>query len=336
MVPGVSLLVLLAGTSQGLCLESMHSGSYARKIKQMAAITVDQPNYLTYGFLSGCYTENLTSAERTDWISRRVHMQLVSEALGPKGQACDLLFVGDSILETLRGSNRGYALQNMCDKMAKPYSPMCQLTMSIDYHCDKRNKMLHQESARAVLNRVESETGAHTLVLARGGDSTHHVSWRLQNGELPSMLRPRVIFMLAGINDLEMGSVADAQNGIQALLQQLQKARPASRIVLHALLPHRRINASILEQVNHFMKGLADGQAVTFMDCSGVFHNGSAVNETLIPDDLHPNRQGHEAFASCYIPLLQELLAAMPLLDKPPDQTETQQFSNLGRHLHIA
>lgn len=85
---------------------------------------------------------------------------LVQDALGA-AQTCRLLFVGDSITESFRGTSYG-----------KP--------------CDR---------CKHIPGVFQKEFGELApLTLAISGDMTQHLLWRLGNGEIPKHLHPEVSF----------------------------------------------------------------------------------------------------------------------------------------------
>ena len=75
-----------------------------------------------------------------------------------------------------------------------------------------------------------------------GGDTTHNILWRLQNGEFDGV-SPKVIVLQAGTNNLPWNGPADATvgadvvGGITAILATFREKAPGATIVLTALFP---------------------------------------------------------------------------------------------------
>ena len=91
----------------------------------------------------------------------------------------------------------------------------------------------------------ESYFGRYTpLKLGIPGDETQQVLWRIENGELDG-LKPRVIVLLVGVNNLRNGewSVAETAAGIEAVLHAIKKKVAGSpgpaygSLSSHALCP---------------------------------------------------------------------------------------------------
>jgi lysophospholipase L1-like esterase len=63
--------------------------------------------------------------------------------------------------------------------------------------------------------------------------------WRLQNGEMPSTLQPKVWWILVGSNDLVRGQCSEEAIilGILRLADEIALVRPGSVIVIQGLLP---------------------------------------------------------------------------------------------------
>lgn len=77
------------------------------------------------------------------------------------------------------------------------------------------------------------------LPLGIAGDTTPNLLWRLQNGELPPTLDPRIFVVLIGTNDLgrDWCSPENIVAGIIRVVEELLHQRPHSQVLLHGLLP---------------------------------------------------------------------------------------------------
>eukprot|EP00928_Gymnodinium_smaydae_P035046 TRINITY_DN24725_c0_g1_i1.p1 TRINITY_DN24725_c0_g1~~TRINITY_DN24725_c0_g1_i1.p1 ORF type:complete len:328 (+),score=46.30 TRINITY_DN24725_c0_g1_i1:41-1024(+) len=260
---------------------------------------------------------------RPIWHCQDLHTEYVEEANACSDQQpCPLLFVGDSILETLRGTSMGIPLLTppgfaamLCTSSPSSHpslSKACHRLADQQHECTARQRQ--RESAFYVLDEVEAATGSRPKVFAVGGDATQHMLWRLKNGELPASLQPHVIFVLAGINNMLHGANAfDAQEGALNLLRFLRKVRPEAHIVVHALLPTTHASFEEVSLVNDALKSFADADAsITFLNCGHVFltSGNSTVSEALMPDGVHPGYEGHRMWARCYTPTLKALLNA--------------------------
>lgn len=100
-----------------------------------------------------------------------VHANLTQEAQAA-GPTVKVLFLGDSITESWRGTSYG--------------------------HLKERTA-----GVPAVFDREFRPLGA--LALAISGDQTQHLLWRLKHGELPLSLQPKVIVLMIGTNNLGAG-----------------------------------------------------------------------------------------------------------------------------------
>jgi lysophospholipase L1-like esterase len=167
------------------------------------------------------------------------------------------------------------------------------------------------------------------LALGSSGDITTELLWHLQNGMLPDTLQPKVWLILIGTNDLGRPGCSKRTTlaGILQVAQYLHTQRPnGTPIILHGLLPRNIVYASENAQtdvkVNRFWKDIlwinrelenfcALHQDLHYMESSELFlqrigGNGASGGETpgavtikkgLMPDALHPNAAGYEAWA---------------------------------------
>ena len=89
-----------------------------------------------------------------------------------------------------------------------------------------------------------------------GADSTQHILWRLQNGELDDV-HPKVIVLLAGTNNVgnsvpPEGAAAraeDVSRGIKAILDVMRAKAPRATIILTAIFP-RNDNMAVMPIIN--------------------------------------------------------------------------------------
>jgi GH35 family endo-1,4-beta-xylanase/lysophospholipase L1-like esterase len=156
-----------------------------------------------------------------------------------------------------------------------------------------------------------------------GGDTTHNILWRIQNGELDGVA-PRVVVLQAGTNNLpgsgpaDPAVVPDVVGGIQAIMATIREKVPGTTIVLTGLFPRpgNRELAPTIQQINAELAKLADGKNIRFVninnrltDEDGSFHPG------VSSDGLHLEVKGYDAWAAALRPILTELLG-------PPSETD--------------
>ena len=75
----------------------------------------------------------------------------------------------------------------------------------------------------------------HSLNFGIGGDSTQHLLWRLQNGEL-DCIRPKAIVVLIGTNNF-LHTAEEVASGINAVVATIRERQPQAKIFLCTLLP---------------------------------------------------------------------------------------------------
>lgn len=154
------------------------------------------------------------------------------------------------------------------------------------------------------------------LNLGFGGDSTHHVLWRLDHGEFDG-LKPKVCVLLIGTNNVRHSDSTPQQiaEGVRAIIDRIANKSPGAKIILHAIFP-RGADATDpwrqrSQQVNALLPALADGRHVHFLDIGSAFTGpGGAVSKEVMPDLLHLSPKGYALWATALEPKLRELLAA--------------------------
>lgn len=152
------------------------------------------------------------------------------------------------------------------------------------------------------------------LNLGFAGDSTQHVLWRVENGELDG-LSPRVIVLLVGTNNARHGDFTPGQiaSGIGKILQALSRKCPRSKVLLLGILPRGADPSDPFrrkcEAVNALLPALADGRRVHHFNLNARLTTPDGVlSKDLAPDLLHLSSVGYSLFAGALEPKLAELL----------------------------
>lgn len=154
----------------------------------------------------------------------------------------------------------------------------------------------------------------NALNLGFGGDSTQHVLWRLDHGELDN-LHPKVVVLLIGTNNVRHSEATPDQiaAGVREILQQIHHKAPSARVLLHAIFP-RGANADDpwrkrCHEVNERLPVLADGARVRFIDLGARLTNDDGtISREIMPDLLHLSPQGYAIWAEALKEQLDALL----------------------------
>ena len=160
--------------------------------------------------------------------------------------------------------------------------------------------------------------------LGFNGDATSHLLWRIENGEV-SGIAPKVAVILIGANNLGRlhWSAVDTVTGIEAIIAQLHRRLPHTKLLLLGVLPSDRsawasdttvaINRALAVRYGH-------ATDVTYLDITPVFMRGGKLNRDLFADPkmtpprppLHPSAEGQRLMAEAIEPTLATLLGDRP------------------------
>ena len=177
-------------------------------------------------------------------------------------------------------------------------------------------------------NWRENFFGWNAANFAWGGDSTQHILWRLQNGELDG-LHPKVIVILAGTNNVgnrpgNEAKVADVTRGIQAILDTCRTKAPQATIILTAIFP-RSDNIEVMptiRKINENISLMADGKSVRFINVNGSLTDPEGkLLDGMTVDGLHPSLKAYQVWADALKPLFTELLGPPAEEDFAPPAT---------------
>jgi lysophospholipase L1-like esterase len=152
------------------------------------------------------------------------------------------------------------------------------------------------------------------------GDTTAHLLWRIENGEVAG-ITPKVAVILIGANNLGRvhWSAEDTVAGIDAIIAQLRHRLPHTKLLLLGVLPSDR-SAWVTDMTLAINRMLAMKYAhagdVTYLDVGRVFMRDGRLNRDLYADPmhtppsapLHPNAQGQALMAEAMEPTLAALM----------------------------
>jgi len=268
-----------------------------------------------------------TGEPRTDEWWAPLHQKLVQEAAST---SYDVIFYGDSITESFRGTMSGTTNERMAGNLD---------TFSSIFNKDERNGKRLRVSA-----------------FGMAGDQTQHLLWRLQHGELSQEHPPSVAVLHIGTNNLGRArieaegedeniaienAVPTITKHVLFMLKTFHQKAPKTKILLVGLLPRGNgrggrsgfeqpsIYTRAIEETNQHLAEFAsqDGR-VGYVDCTEAFittkqqrqerDKGSNNDETVdvlidkvkMPDGLHPEgNEGAKAMLDCIAPAVNSLLS---------------------------
>ncbi|MHC4505472.1 MAG: family 20 glycosylhydrolase, partial [Planctomycetota bacterium] len=140
------------------------------------------------------------------------------------------------------------------------------------------------------------------------GDLTQNALWRVRNGELDG-IAPNVAMILIGGGNLEAGNTPrEIYWGVQAIVDEIHKRCPGTKVLLVGLLPRRRASAHTPERVNNLLATLNDRRYVRFYNVNyHLLDKDGLLRADLYRDEVHPNAKGYDAIAEALKPVVDEL-----------------------------
>jgi lysophospholipase L1-like esterase len=132
---------------------------------------------------------------------------------------------------------------------------------------------------------------------AISGETSSHILRRLSDF---STTRPRIIYVMAGVNDLKQGA-SDAQvlANLQQIIQRLQQNHPQAQIVMQSILPTRLFGLSKnrIRNLNQQLKAIALNHGAYFLNLySEMVGPQGNLRPDLTTDGLHLNAKGYETW----------------------------------------
>ena len=144
-----------------------------------------------------------------------------------------------------------------------------------------------------------------------GGDRTQHVLWRLQNGELDG-ITPKLCMLMIGTNN-GGDSAEDVAAGITAIVKEIQKKSPKTKVLLLGIFPRGEKPNPAREKndkVNTMVAKMDDGgKTVTYLDIGAKFLNeDKTISKEIMPDFLHLSEKGYQIWADAVLPTVKEMM----------------------------
>jgi lysophospholipase L1-like esterase len=144
-----------------------------------------------------------------------------------------------------------------------------------------------------------------------GGDGTQQVLWRIRNGELVG-ITPKVVVLMVGTNNISSSTPAEIAQGIAAIVKELRRRLPLTKVLLLAIFPRDQKLSSRrdrLRSVNERIAKLDDGTHVRFLDIEKAFlEEDDTISPAIMPDFLHLSLRGYRIWAEAMEPTLRSML----------------------------
>lgn len=153
----------------------------------------------------------------------------------------------------------------------------------------------------------------HAANFGISGDRTQHVLWRIQNGELEG-IHPKAAVLMIGTNNLGNNTVEQIAEGITAIVQEIHKQQPQTKVLLLGIFPRSQKAADPLrdkiKDINRIVAKLDDGgKTVHYLDIGDKFLDKSgAISKEIMPDYLHLSKAGYQIWAESVQPAVDELM----------------------------
>ncbi len=152
------------------------------------------------------------------------------------------------------------------------------------------------------------------LNLGVGGDATQGMLWRLQNGNWPAALRPELIVLMIGTNNLGFGSSPEnVAIGVGQIIARLQGLAPNARILLLGIPPRGATAADPLRatvaRTNALIAPCADNRRVFYADPGPLLLDGAGNLQDFVAfDQLHLSMVGYAIIGAIIQPAVRQLL----------------------------
>lgn len=186
-----------------------HDFSSLESVAGMSLTAVEHWCLLVDDHNCGCINPLKPLRKTEPWWNTAVNFNL--ELTENVTSDLDVVLLGDSIIEQLNGREMGVQK-------------------------DALNGIKHEFNG---LFRKENGGTVDGLALGIAGDITTNLLYRIQNGEIPKSLNPKVWWLLIGTNDLGQKECSEEIIfiGIVRIVEEILRRKPDSTVVINGILP---------------------------------------------------------------------------------------------------
>eukprot|EP00884_Botryococcus_braunii_P001848 jgi/Botrbrau1/11664/Bobra.168_2s0019.1 len=223
------------------------------------------------------------------WLKAHAAMVAEVKAMDSGSKGLDVLFLGDSAVESLRGTFLGSSWTD--------FSHIAALFKDL----------FPKYSTRA---------------LGLAGDSIGTLLWRLKNGEFPRLNKPRLVVLMTGTSDLSgerclhADTAATSAARLIQVIQYINTEAPDAHVAVIGVLPKGEMWPNIctkpIEETNLLVRDyVATNPKTRYVDVESEFVDQTQMEliERLIPDALNPSDQAWHLLARFYLdPIFDEVL----------------------------
>ncbi|MDR1923464.1 MAG: GDSL-type esterase/lipase family protein [Planctomycetaceae bacterium] len=160
----------------------------------------------------------------------------------------------------------------------------------------------------------EYYTKRNAINLGISGDRTQHVLWRLDHLPL-NKISPKAAVVMIGTNNIggKDASPKDTADGIKTIVDRLQKQFPDIKIILLNVFPRGEKpedgRRKLVDEINSYLPNIfKEYKNVKLLDINHVFLDENKIlPKSIMPDSLHPNKDGYKLWAEAVEPSLVEI-----------------------------
>ena len=142
-------------------------------------------------------------------------------------------------------------------------------------------------------------------------DRTEHVLWRVTEGKELEGIRPRVVVLMIGTNNLGTSSPEEIADGVAAVVRAVTR-RPGTKVLLLGVFPRgagpTHKDRAKVKAVNRRLARL-EGKQVRFLDIGAQFLDKEGnISPEIMPDYIHPSAKGYRIWGDAIASTLDEML----------------------------
>ena len=156
-------------------------------------------------------------------------------------------------------------------------------------------------------------TPRNAVNMGFNGDSTQHVLWRFDHGEIDG-ISPELAVLMIGTNNSngQENTAEEIADGIKAICAKMRYKLPQTKILMLGIFPRGEIPSPQREKnakASKLASQIADNDIVYYLNINDHFLEADGtLSKDIMPDLLHPNENGYRIWAEAIEPTVAELM----------------------------
>ncbi len=134
--------------------------------------------------------------------------------------------------------------------------------------------------------------------------------WRITEGKELEGIKPKVVVLMIGTNNMSSNSDEEIADGISAIVHEIHHQKPHATVLLLGVFPRsEKATDPVRDKIKDVNKRIAKLKHVRYLDIGEKFlDKDGTLTKEIMPDYLHLSKKGYQIWADAIMASLEEML----------------------------